>query len=120
MLQIGALAKQTGTTRETLRYYEEQGLIQSQRRANGYRSYVPEAVALVNYIRTAQQLGFTLAEIRESVQPLWVAADPASMLIEVLQQKIQQIDQRIADMQLLRDELTTRVRAECPLQRQKV
>ena len=74
---IGELATASGLSREALRFYEQQGLIRARRLANGYRDYPPEVVTLVQYIRTAQQLGFTLAEIgdRPRTRP---AAEPGA------------------------------------------
>lgn len=60
---IGELATASGLSREALRFYEQQGLMRAQRLANGYCDYPAETAMLVQYIRTALQLGFTLAEI---------------------------------------------------------
>ena len=62
-MKIGELASATGLSRDTLRFYEKRGLLLSRRRDNGYRDYPPEAVQWLCYLRSAQQLGFTLAEI---------------------------------------------------------
>ena len=93
---IGELATASGLSREALRFYEQQGLIRARRLDNGYRDYPPEVVTLVQYIRTAQQLGFTLAQ--------------------VLAAKLQEIDERIAALQALRQTLAERVATDCPLQ----
>lgn len=66
MLTIGKLAALAGTTPNTLRYYEREGLIPSPLKGdNGYRLYPQDAARRVNFIRQAQHCGFTLAEIRE-------------------------------------------------------
>ena len=57
IMLIGELATASGLSREALRFYEQQGLIRARRLDNGYRDYPPEVVTLVQYIRTAQQLG---------------------------------------------------------------
>ncbi|MET8446986.1 MerR family transcriptional regulator, partial [Streptomyces sp. NPDC005209] len=62
-MRIGELAEQTGMTRDTLRFYEKVGLVEAQRLANGYRDFPPETVPWLLYVRTAQALGFSLAEI---------------------------------------------------------
>lgn len=112
---IGELAAVSGLSREALRFYEQQGLIRAQRLANGYRDYPAEAVMLVQYIRTAQQLGFTLAEIGDRLPAIWDAPDPAPAIAEVLSVKLQEIDVRIAALQALRETLAERVTATCPL-----
>lgn len=66
MMTIGKLATLAGTTPNTLRYYEREGLISPPLKgANGYRLYPPDAVRRVHFIRQSQQCGFTLSEIRE-------------------------------------------------------
>ena len=62
-MQIGTLSTRTGLSRDSLRFYEKRGLLQARRSDNGYRDYPEEAVQWLGYVRTAQQLGFTLAEI---------------------------------------------------------
>ena len=74
---IGELATAAGMSREALRFYEQQGLIRARRLPNGYRDYPEEVLMLVQYIRTAQQLGFTLAEIGDRLPAIWDAPDPA-------------------------------------------
>lgn len=89
-MQIGAMAQATGLSRDTLRFYEKPGLLRARRGANGYRDYPPDAVDWLRYLRTAQQLGFTLADI----------------------------DARIAGLSQLRAELARRLGAQmqdCPL-----
>lgn len=66
MLTIGKLATLAGTTANTLRYYEREGLIApSSKGGNGYRLYDQDAARRMGFIRQAQQCGFTLAEIRD-------------------------------------------------------
>ena len=112
---IGELAAASGLSREALRFYEQQGLIRARRLGNGYRDYPPEALTLVQYIRTAQQLGFTLAEIGDRLPAIWDAADPAPALSQVLALKLHEIDARIAALQALRQTLAERVALDCPL-----
>lgn len=112
---IGELAAASGLSREALRFYEQQGLIRSRRMANGYRDYPAETAMLVQYIRTAQQLGFTLAEIGDRLPAIWDAADPGPALAQVLAIKLQEIDARIAALQALRQTLAERVALDCPL-----
>lgn len=112
---IGELAAAAGLSREALRFYEQQGLIRPRRMANGYRDYPAEAVALVQYIRTAQQLGFTLAEIGDRLPAIWDAEDPGPAVARVLAAKLQEVDHRIAALQALRQTLAERVATNCPL-----
>lgn len=112
---IGELATVAGISRDTLRFYEQRGLIRARRLENGYRDYPDEVVMLVHYIRTAQQLGFTLEEIGHRLPDIWDAADPAPAIAQVLGEKLQEIDARIAALQALREQLAVRIALECPL-----
>lgn len=64
-MQIGELARRAETSPRLLRYYEEQGLISSARRSNGYRAYREETVARVAKIRSLLDAGLTTELIRE-------------------------------------------------------
>ena len=117
-MRIGELAAATGITRDTLRFYETRGLLGARRRANGYRDYPPEAVEWLCYLRSAQALGFTLADI-EAGMPL--LADPAhagEQLRAALARKLDDIDARIAGLAQLRGALAAKLAdlgAGCPL-----
>jgi MerR family mercuric resistance operon transcriptional regulator len=65
-LTIGHLAKDAGVNVETVRYYERRGLLPSPPRSvSGYRLFLTEALRRLRFIRRAQELGFSLGEIRE-------------------------------------------------------
>jgi len=114
-MRIGVLAVETGLSRDTLRFYEQRGLIMANRSDNSYRSYAPETVELVRYIRTAQRLGFSLSEIGERLPALWNAEAPDQVIAELLNEKIALIDQKMEALASLRKELVERVAQTCPL-----
>ena len=63
---IGRLAREAGVNIETIRYYQRRGLLpQPGRPLQGFRRYGDEALARLRFIKRAQQLGFTLREIKE-------------------------------------------------------
>ena len=63
---IGQAAKAAGVNVETLKYYERRGLLPEPPRSSGnYRLYPEESVRIVRFVKRAQELGFTLNEIRE-------------------------------------------------------
>jgi MerR family redox-sensitive transcriptional activator SoxR len=66
-LTIGELARRTGVTTSTLRYYDELGLVQPSRRVSGHRRYAVDAAAAVGLVRFLQQVGFTLAETKRFI-----------------------------------------------------
>ena len=117
-MRIGELAARVGLTRDALRFYEQVGILTSERRANGYREYPPEAVPWLEYVRTAQALGFSLAEIADHGEELSEAPDQAEALSALFADKIRVIDTRMAERAALRAELTARAGTECPLRRQ--
>ncbi len=117
-MRIGQIAALAGVSTDTLRFYEARGLIRSARGANGYRDYPEGTAGLVTYIRTAQRLGFSLAEIGEHLPALWGATEPDAAVAALLREKIAAIDGRIAELSALRDELALRLGNGCPLRAQ--
>jgi DNA-binding transcriptional MerR regulator len=114
-MQIGDLASQTGLSRDALRFYEQRGLIRSARSAAGYRLYAPETVQLVAYIRTAQRLGFSLAEIGDKLPALWGSEAPSAEIAALLAEKVAMIDSKIGELAALKNALLDRVAQTCPL-----
>jgi DNA-binding transcriptional MerR regulator len=118
-MQIGEIASATGLSRDTLRFYEKRGLLRARRSANGYRDYPPEAVDWLRYIRLAQTLGFSLAEIEADLPLLAQPESSAPQLRAALERKLEDIDQRIEGLHALRGELARRLGENmqaCPLQ----
>ena len=99
-LTIGRLAKQLGVNLETVRYYERTGLLpKPPRLRSGYRSFPPSTVPRLRFIKRSQELGFSLAEIR---QLLALRADPDRDCASVCQQarqKLTEVDQKIKELQ---------------------
>ncbi|MDU9035193.1 MerR family transcriptional regulator [Pseudomonas corrugata] len=114
-MRIGELARACAVSRDTLRFYEQLGLIAAGRSANGYRDYPEDMVQLVLYIKTAQRLGFTLGEIGSSVVSVRQAPDPDRAVAELLQNKLNLIETRMTELDGLRHELKQRLGQRCPL-----
>lgn len=74
----------------------------------------PETVLLVNYIRTAQQLGFSLAEIGLKLPDLWQSSDPGPTIAQAFRDKVAEIDARIEALRALRDQLAASAALGCP------
>ena len=64
-MRIGELSDATGASTRALRYYEEQGLIRSERLSNGYRDYRPEAVGVVAFIQDLLAAGLSSQILRD-------------------------------------------------------
>jgi DNA-binding transcriptional MerR regulator len=64
-VRIGELSKATGVSSRALRYYEQQGLLRSERRPNGYREYAPDSIKVVAFIQDLFQAGLSSDVVRE-------------------------------------------------------
>ncbi len=113
-MRIGALAEATGVSRDTLRFYEKQGLIQADRWPNGYRDYPEGMIEMVRLIRQAQALGFGLSEIGALLRGL-DGGFSAGEVEAVLREKLAEIDGRLQALQELRTVVAARLEAACPL-----
>ena len=113
MLAIGELSRRTGTKVQTIRYYEQIGLMhEAGRTAGGQRRYAPADLDRLAFVRHARQLGFPLDAIREllglSDEPSRSCADADS----IARRQLRQVEQRIARLRALQKELKRMV-AEC-------
>jgi DNA-binding transcriptional MerR regulator len=115
MLQIGEAAARSGVSIQTLRYYERRGLIaRPARRPSGYRQYTPEVVRLIRLIKWAQAIGFTLEEIKEMVDLLdGRVRTPTTRVRARAAAKINEIDDRMRQLQAMRDALQSIVDCSC-------
>lgn len=105
-MRIGALAEQLGLNPKTIRYYEGIGLLPEPRRTeSGYRDYDESTVELVTFIKTAQRLGISLDAIREIVALRDRGEQPCTYVRDVLRREVAEIDERIAELGRLRDQL---------------
>ena len=107
-LRIGDLAEQAGVSVDALRYYERRGLVRpTGRRPSGYREYPADAVAVVRFVKRAQALGFSLAEVDELLRIRGDVdrAEAALAAREVARAKIRDIDARVRQLQALRGAL---------------
>lgn len=111
---IGRLAREAGLAAETLRYYERIGLIQPiQRTQSNYRLYDDEAEARLRFIRRAQNLGFSLAEVKELLDISGRPENDMGAVKQIAEGKIVDIEEKIADLQRMRSALQ-RVSERCP------
>lgn len=106
ILMIGDLALATGTKVNTIRFYEEIGLMRrAARTQSGRRTYGADDLERLRFIRHARKLGFETAEIRSL---LALGDDPATRCDEVTQialRHLTDVNEKIARLALLRDEL---------------
>jgi MerR family Zn(II)-responsive transcriptional regulator of zntA len=106
-MRIGELAATAGTTTKTLRFYEESGLLPpTDRAANGYRDYGPEALSRLDFIHRGRAAGLTLAQIREVIDIRETGDAPCHHVHQLLTERLADIDRQIADLQALRATLS--------------
>ena len=111
-LGIGELAKRAGVGIDTVRYYERNGLLAPHSRLpSGYRRYRDLEVARLRFIRRAQALGFTLAEIRSLLK--LSAQRNVAQVKRSAQAKLADVDRRIQELQRVRSGLAELI-TQCP------
>lgn len=105
-LTIGKLASATGTKVETIRYYEQIGLLAAPARSAGnYRTYEGEHLRRLSFIRRARDLGFSIDQVRELLG-LADRREQSCMAVDVIaNQHRDAITRKIADLTALASEL---------------
>ena len=113
-LTTGELARRGGVNLESIRFYEREGLLpRPPRTPGGYRVFSEDGVRRVRVIKRAQELGFSLREIKELLE---LRFDPASSCAEVRRRaeaKLADIDRKIVDLRRIKKALA-RLTAACP------
>jgi MerR family mercuric resistance operon transcriptional regulator len=110
-IPIGELSRRTGCNIETIRYYERIGLMPAPPRRGRYRSYGPEDVRRLGFVRRARELGFTLDEVRAL---LGLAAGGQASCAEARDlagAHLKDVRTRIADLKRMERVLAETVRA---------
>ncbi len=103
---IGKLAKDVDLSIDTLRYYEDLGLVgKPLRLPNGYRSYSQEAKNRFLFIKWAKIMGFTLKEIKEMLSIKDASSDACETIKVQVVGKIEAIDKKILELKKLRKSL---------------
>lgn len=123
-LKIGQVAERGGVNLQTIRYYEREGLLpKPPRLESGYRMFPEDTVRRILFIKRAQELGFTLAEIKEL---LWLRVDPkrnSADVRTVAKAKVSDIEEKIRTLQRMKrvlSKITERCSgcgpsSECPI-----
>ena len=112
----GRLAEAAGVNHQTLRYYERRGLLsEPDRTPGGHRLYPPEALTVLRMIKAAQRLGFTLDEVADLLElgrhSHGKRVDAG--LQEQGREKLVEVEERIADLVTIRDNLAAALDAGC-------
>lgn len=105
-LTIGQVAAAVELNTQTIRYYERRRLLPAPRRTSaGYRLYSEDAVSRLRFIRHAQELGFSLKEIGELLRLRVRNSAACETVARKTRQKIDLVQQRIADLQRMKRSL---------------
>src|SRR5258705_13959306 len=103
---IGRLAEETGVGVETIRFYERTGLLRRPHTPeSGWRTYGEDAVWSIRYIRLAQKMGVSLAEIRQLGRELKGTGNFCGNFRQALEGKLQETDREIERLSAIRGEL---------------
>ena len=122
-MNIGEVAKRSGVPAKTIRYYESIGLISpAERTAAGYRVYGDRELQTLRFIQRARNLGFSVKQVSELLA-LWQDRERASGDVKaVARRHLAEIDQRMAELQSMRDTLEHLIgrchgdaRPDCPI-----
>jgi MerR family redox-sensitive transcriptional activator SoxR len=113
-LTIGELAARAGLAPSALRFYESQGLIASGRTDGGQRRYHRDVLRRVAFVRVAQRVGLSLDEIRDALATLPASRTPNKADWTRLSRAWRpRLDDQIAVLERLRDELTSCIGCGC-------
>ncbi len=123
-LTTGEAADRANVNVQTVRYYERRGLIpEPPRTSGGFRQYSPDHVARIRFIKRAQELGFTLDEAGELLNLRATPEADRADVRAVAQEKRDEIEQKIADLQRMQTTLNHLIAAceghgttdDCPI-----
>jgi len=105
-LKIGEVAERGGVNLQTIRYYEREKLLpEPPRLASGYRVYPDQTVRRVRFIKRAQEIGFTLAEIRELLEIRTDGGRDSAEVRALANTKITDIEEKIQTLLRMKDAL---------------
>ena len=111
---VGEVAARVGVNTSAVRYYEEHGLIRSERSLSGHRRYRPDVMRRVSFIKAAQQVGLSLDDIGTALASLPYSRTPSRRDWARLAASWQpMLDDRITQLQRMRDQLDSCIGCGC-------
>lgn len=122
--KIGEVFRHADVNKETVRYYEKRGLIpKPDRRRSGYRIFTQRHIDQIRFIKRAQELGFTLKEIKELLELRMDENTSCSEIRSEAQKKYQDVVEKINDLQRIKSTLTDLIdscagsgpKGDCPI-----
>lgn len=114
IMTIGDIAKRSGVAASALRFYEERGLIKSQRTGSGHRRYPSSVLRRIAFIVFAQRVGLSLDEVAIELARLPQGSTPSAQDWSKLSKTwSERIDQRIAELERLKSSLSECIGCGC-------
>ena len=121
-MNIGEVAERSGLPPKTIRYYEDIGLIRPRRSANGYRAFQDSDLHKLAFLGRARALGFSIEDCRTLLGLYEDESRESAQVKSVAQDHLAAIDDKIAQLQTMRDTLSHLVEAcqgdhrpDCPI-----
>lgn len=122
--KIGEVASRANVNKETVRYYEKRELIpEPDRRRSGYRIFTQRHIEQIKFIKRAQELGFTLSEIKELLELRMDEDTTCSEIKTEAQKKYQDVIKKIEDLTRIKNTLINLIdscnedgpKGDCPI-----
>lgn len=105
-MQIGEFANTAGVTTKTIRYYESIGVLDEPARTeSGYRSYGPDAIERLDFVKHAQASGLALAEIKSILEIKDEGGQTCQHTTALLGRHLDELDAKIIELQAARVEI---------------
>lgn len=113
-LTRGVVAQRAGVNSETVRYYEQRGLIPAPTRSEaGYRIYTEDYIERIQFIKRAQELGFSLKKIEELLQLRVDAGADMGEVKVLVEEKIDDVEEKIRDLKRMKKALSSLAASCC-------
>lgn len=112
-MRIGDVAQRAGVAATTIRYYEREGVLPEPARQSGQRVYGPEVLELLGTVKMAQELGFTLEEIKILLDSFRSPGEPSALCRDLAQQKLGELETLIADARRMKEILEHGLSCDC-------
>lgn len=105
-MTIGGLAKRLDVNPRTIRYYERVGVLPEPERSHrGYRLYSEKDEARIRFIKSAQRVGLTLGEIKETLAFRERGQQPCGYVASVIERRLAEVSQRLRELRAFKAEL---------------
>lgn len=124
-MTIGILAKKSDVTVETVKFYEKVGVLpKPQKPSSGFRTYPSEYVSRIHFIKRAQELGFTLREVKELLKLKVDKKATCGQVMKKTDEKILEVEKKIKDLKQMKKSLEqireccedgTQTLTDCPI-----